>query len=118
MSRTIDPSDKTNTRRPVWVAFGIGALVHLGLLGLSLSGLFDFATFLLLIFALPGALVDISTEMIHPGQTGSILLVTIASVLNGLAYAFGTWCLQIILRKRRARMTDTIANSKTSPQRR
>lgn len=117
MSRTIDQSAKTNTRRTVWIAFGTGALVHLGLLGLSLSGLFDSATFLLLIFALPGALVDISAEMIRPSQTGSILLVTVATVLNGLAYALGTWCLQIILQKRRARMTDKVAKSKTSPNR-
>lgn len=110
----MDPSVKTNHRRMRWIAFGIGGLVHLALLGLSLSGLFNFATFLLLVFALPGALVDISTEMIRPSQTGSILLVTIATVLNGLAYALGTWCLQVILQKRRARMTNKIADSKTS----
>lgn len=84
MSRTIDSSVKTNPRRTRWIAFGIGALVHLGLLGLSLSGLFDAATVLLLVFALPGALVDISTEMIRPSQTGSILLVTVATVLKAL----------------------------------
>lgn len=87
------------------LAFAIGVLIHVVLLGLSLSGRFDFATFLLLVFALPGALVDISSEMIHPSQAGGILIATIATLFNGAAYTLAAWCMHRISRKRPGKTT-------------
>lgn len=81
----------TNQKRLLVTAFVVGALVHAMLLASSLSGVFDMATWLLLVFALPGAIIDISAEMIHPSQTGGIVLAVVASLVNGGAYALGAW---------------------------
>ena len=75
------------------MAFLSGALVHAVLLGLSLTGsvLSDAATWFLLVFALPGAMVDMSSEMIHPSLWGGILLAIVGTMVNGGAYAVGAW---------------------------
>lgn len=80
----------------------MGAFVHAILLGLSLVGNLDEAALLLLVFAFPGALVDVSSEMIHPSQTGGFVLALIGTVVNGGAYALGAW----IVLKIRARMRN------------
>lgn len=80
-------------------AFVVGAVVHAVLLALGLSGVFDAATWLLLVFALPGAVVDISAEMIHPSQTGGVILAGVATLVNGGAYALGVWLFSTIKRR-------------------
>lgn len=87
----MDTSSGTNPKRTLWIAFVVGAVVHALLLGLSLVGNLDMAAVLLLVFALPGALVDISSEMIHPSQTGGFVLAFVGTVVNGGAYALGAW---------------------------
>ncbi len=78
----------TNPKRLFIVAFVTGALLHAVLLGLSLtaSGLSNGPTSLLLIFALPGAIVDMSAEIFHPSQWGGFFLAIVATVVNGGAY--------------------------------
>lgn len=83
----------------ILIAFVVGALVHALLLGLSLSGTFDLATWLLLVFALPGAMVDISSEMIHPSPMGGVVLALVATLVNGGAYALVTWTVSKIRRR-------------------
>lgn len=75
------------------MAFFIGAIVHAVLLGLSLiaSPFSDMATFLLLVFALPGAIVDMSAEILHPSLWGGVLLAIVATIVNGGAYVLGAW---------------------------
>jgi hypothetical protein len=67
----------------------VGAGVHLALLALALgpAPLAAVATPLLLVVALPGAFVDVSAEMLHPGPVGSVALALAGSVVNGAAYA-------------------------------
>jgi multisubunit Na+/H+ antiporter MnhE subunit len=75
-----------------WVrAFAVGAAVHLILLGFASFELLasDLAAILLFVFALPGALVDVSAEVIHPSKLGSAALVAVATAVNGAAYAAG-----------------------------
>ncbi len=83
----------TNPKRLFATAFVIGALVHALLLGVSLTAsvLSDAATWLLLVFALPGAIVDMSAEMMHPSQWGGVWLTIVATIVNGGAYVVGAW---------------------------
>jgi hypothetical protein len=91
------------TRRSLRVAFLAGAIVY----GVLLAGAYwggplsQVATMALLIFALPGAMVGMSSEVIHPTGIGVAALVLAASAVNGLAYAgvatIGSW----LLRRRR-----------------
>jgi len=95
----------TNPKRLLTIAFFIGATIHAVLLGLSLtaSGFSDMATFLLLIFALPGAIVDMSAEVLHPTLWGSVLLAIVATMVNGGAYMLGAWiAVQVRNRLRRS----------------
>jgi hypothetical protein len=88
-----------NTKRKLVIAFIVGAIVHAVLLGLSLFGVFDMATWLLLVFALPGAMVDMSAEMIHPSRMGGVVLAVVATVVNGGVYALGAWIVSKIKRR-------------------
>lgn len=99
-------ASKSLRQRYLGMAFVVGVIVHAALLGLGLSGLFDFATWLLLVFALPGALIDMTAEMIHPSRMGGILLAVIASIVNGGAYIVGAW----IVLKIRNRCTSVRTN--------
>lgn len=79
------------TLRPNGRAFLVGVLVHLVLLAFAHVGgaLQPLATLLWLVLALPGALVDMSAEVLHPSKLGTVALVVAASVLNGSVYAAG-----------------------------
>lgn len=99
MNHESEPISRTNSKRQMAKAFVIGAVVHAVLLAASLSGLLDWATWLLLVFALPGAIVDISSEMVHPSQTGGMVLAIVATFVNGAAYALGAWLLAKIRRR-------------------
>lgn len=79
----------------------VGAAVHLILLGLASIEFVaaDLSALLLLVFALPGALVDISAEMVHPSKLGAAALVALATVVNGAAYVAGA---ALIARVRRS----------------
>lgn len=89
------------TSRGLFRAFFIGALLHAGLLWLSFYGgpLATPATLALLLLALPGALVDMSAEVLHPGRLGTVGLILVGSALTGLTYA-GLWALIGRLRQR------------------
>ncbi len=89
------------TSRELFRPFCIGALLHVGLLALSFYGgpLATPATLALLLLALPGALVDMSAEVLHPGRLGTVGLVLVGSVLTGLTYA-GLWALVLGWRRR------------------
>ena len=71
------------------LGFAIGALVHAFLLVLAMHPSInsELARLLLLVVALPGLVVDMSAEMIHPSEWGGFALAGIASLVNGLAYA-------------------------------
>lgn len=88
MSAKTDPK---NLRVPLVKAFFVGFGVHALLLALSLSEQFGMTTYLLLVVAFPGALVDVSSEMIHPSQLEGMLIATLASAVNGAAYALGAF---------------------------
>jgi hypothetical protein len=82
-----------NPKRLFVTAFVIGALVHAVLLALSLtSSAFSHpATVLLLVIALPGAMVDMSSEMLHPSKLGGFLLAIVGTMVNGGVYLVGAW---------------------------
>lgn len=99
MNQETEPISRTNPKRQIGKAFVIGAVVHAILLAASLSGPLGWATWLLLVFAFPGAIVDMSSEMVHPSQTGGVLLAIVATFVNGGAYALGAWLLAKIRRR-------------------
>lgn len=77
------------TVRSTHQAFFVGVLVHVLLLALSswagpLAPLFTWAW---LVLTLPGALIDMTAEVLHPSGIVAGALVVVASVVNGLAYA-------------------------------
>jgi hypothetical protein len=71
------------------VAFLLGVLVHVGLLALAYFGgaLKPLSTLLWLVLALPGAIVDMTAEVLPPSPLTAGVLVVVASLVNGLAYA-------------------------------
>ena len=80
---------KPMTARPTLQAFLIGVFLHVLLLALSswagpLSLLFTWAW---LVLTLPGALIDMTAEVLHPAGIAAGALVVVASLANGLAYA-------------------------------
>ncbi len=77
-------------RPPPWavLAFAVGAVVHLGLLGLAFgpSGYAALAAGLMLLAALPAAIVDVSAEVLHPSGIGTVAIVALATTVNGAFY--------------------------------
>lgn len=80
----------------------MGAIAHAILLAISLSELFNGATILLFLFALPGLMVDMSSEIIHPSSMGGNLLVVLGTIVNGAAYAAVTWIVLVVTKKQHA----------------
>lgn len=79
----------------------VGFLLHAVLLAAAYFAgpLKTVATLLLLILALPGALIDMSAEVLHPRGIAIAALVLVACLVNGLAYA-GLTALVLRLRRR------------------
>jgi hypothetical protein len=94
-----DGTFKANSKRLIRRAFLIGAFLHV--VFLSLSQLSDAATLFLLVFALPGLMVDMSAEMIHPTPIGGVLLAIVATGVNGCAYALGAWLIRLVKLRRK-----------------
>jgi hypothetical protein len=102
MNSSKEPAPDYNRRR-IALAFATGAVVHALLLALAMHPSInsDLARQLLLVVALPGLVVDMSAEMIHPSEWGGFALAGIASLVNGIAYATAVF----VVLKWRARNT-------------
>lgn len=85
----------------IFKAFLVGAAVHALLLALSLSDMSGITIYIMFVFAFPGLVVDISSEMIHPSKTGGYFMAILATIVNGAAYAGGFWLLLIVKSKLR-----------------
>lgn len=77
------------TLRSTHQAFFVGVLVHVLLLAVSFwaGPLAPWVTWAWLVLAFPGALIDMTAEVLHPSGMAAGALVVVASVVNGLAYA-------------------------------
>lgn len=94
------PPAPLNRKQIILRAFIVGAFLHAVLLGLSLSEVFPPATLLLFIFAFPGLIVDMSSEIIHPSQTGGYFLAVLGTIANGAAYALCAWVVLLVTKRR------------------
>jgi hypothetical protein len=94
------PPAPLNRKQVITRAFIVGAVLHAVLLGLSLSEVFQPATLLLFLFAFPGLIVDMSSEIVHPSQTGGYLLAILGTTVNGAAYALVAWVIMIVTKRR------------------
>lgn len=88
-------------KQSIFKAFFVGAAVHALLLALSLSDMSGITIYVMFLFAFPGLVVDISSEMIHPSQTGGYFLAILATIVNGAAYAGGFGLLLVLKSKLR-----------------
>ena len=76
------------SKRLLVTAFVVGAVVHALLLAGAFYGpMKEQAATGLLIFALPGAIVDMSSELFQPKGAGTVAVVAFATLVNGGAYA-------------------------------
>jgi hypothetical protein len=74
--------------RPHVLAFAVGAATHLALLALAYAPapFGEVGAMAMFVAAPAGLVVDMSAEVLQPSRLGSVLLVTIASVVNGAVY--------------------------------
>lgn len=85
--------ESTHPRHQIFRAFLIGAAAHAILLALSLSDMSGITIYFMFVFAFPGLIIDVASEMAQPSTFGGILIAILATLVNGMAYAGGYWLL-------------------------